>query len=148
MASALLQKMVYQLAFIDFDKGKEIAQQFASQMRVQDTAIIYTSTLPDRSDLPTALGEYKLLSKPCSINELRNMLIEEAEKAAANHPIASVAVFSPWQGDCARGSINEQPISDQSFTNLVMFVFAKRLTGKNSSVTRLPTSRGARPHVV
>ena len=91
VASALLQKTVYQLAFIDFDEDEAIAQQFASQMRDQGAAIIYTSTLPDRSDLPNILGEYKLLSKPYSVNQLRNMVFGEAAKTAAKLPIASVA---------------------------------------------------------
>lgn len=70
------KKTVYQFAFIDFDEDKKIAQKFASKLRVRGAAIIYTSTLADRSDLPTALGEYKLLSKPYLTSALRNMLWE------------------------------------------------------------------------
>ena len=82
--------MAYQLAFTDFDEDKEIAQQFASQLRVQGTAIIYTSTLANFSDLPTALGECELLSKPYSANELRTMLFEQAGKTAI-YPVATIA---------------------------------------------------------
>ena len=72
--SALITNTTYEIAFIDFDQGEDIAKRLASQMRSQGAAIIFTSTLFDRADMPNTLGEYKLLSKPYSATALKDIL--------------------------------------------------------------------------
>ena len=72
--SALLANTTFEIAFINFDQGEDIAKRIASQMRSRGAAIIFTSTLFDRADMPNKLGEYKLLSKPYSATALKDIL--------------------------------------------------------------------------
>ena len=72
--SALITNTTYEIAFIDFDQGEDIAKRLASQMRSQGAAIIFTSTLFDQTDMPTTLGEYNLLPKPYSATALKDIL--------------------------------------------------------------------------
>ena len=73
-ANELLQNTSFDVAFIDFDQDEDIARQMASQMRLHDAAIIFTSTFLDQTDMPSGLGEYRLLRKPYSTSVLRDIL--------------------------------------------------------------------------
>lgn len=73
-ANELLRNASYDITFIDFDQGEDIARQIASEMRLRGAAIVFTSTILDQTDMPSGLGEYKLLSKPYSTSELRDIL--------------------------------------------------------------------------
>ena len=73
-ANELLQNGSYDIAFIDFDQGEDIARQIASQMRLNGGIVIFTSTILDHTDMPSGLGEFKLLPKPYSTRELKDIL--------------------------------------------------------------------------
>lgn len=73
-ANELLRNASYDIAFIDFDQGEDIALQIASQMRLHGAEIIFTSTFFDQTDMPSSLGVYKLLPKPYSTSVLKHIL--------------------------------------------------------------------------
>ena len=73
-ANELLRNASYDVAFIDFDQEEDVARQIASQMRLRGAAIIFTSTFLDQTNMPSGLGEYRLLPKPYSTNVLRDIL--------------------------------------------------------------------------
>lgn len=73
-ANELLQNVSYDIAFIDFDQGEDVARQIASQMRLNGGTVIFTSTILDHTDMPAGLGEFGLLPKPYSISMLRDIL--------------------------------------------------------------------------
>jgi hypothetical protein len=72
-ANELLQNASYDIAFIDFDQGEDIALQIASHIRLSGGTAIFTSTILDYTDMPAGLGEFRLLPKPYSISVLRDI---------------------------------------------------------------------------
>ena len=73
-ANELIQNANYDIGFIDFDQGEDIAPQIAPQMRLNGGPVILALTIVDHADVPAGLGEFRLLPKPYSISVLRNIL--------------------------------------------------------------------------
>ena len=73
-AAALLENSKYGLAFVDYDQNADIAPQLATQIKLRGAAIIFTSTILDRNEMPASLGEFKLFSKPYAANALTKLL--------------------------------------------------------------------------
>lgn len=73
-ATQLLHDKSYKLAFIEYDQNADVLEQISSEIKSPGPTIVFTSTVLERSDMPSSLRDYRLLFKPYSVNELRSML--------------------------------------------------------------------------